>query len=130
MHFPIRVYYENTDAGGVVYHAQYLNFFERARTEALRTLGFSQQALLAQQLAFVVKKIEIDYRFPARLDDLLSVETTIVALKKASMVFEQKLWRDDVCLTHATVTVACVDLVKMKPMAMPEPIFQALQRVK
>lgn len=129
MHFPIRVYYENTDAGGVVYHAQYLNFFERARTEYLRTLGFSQQQLLEQNLAFVVKKIEIDYKMPARLDDLLVIDTTIVEIKKASLVFKQSLWREERCLSQAFVQVATVNLLTMKPIAMPNPIYQALQAV-
>lgn len=129
MHFPIRVYYEDTDAGGVVYHAQYLNFFERARTEYLRTLGFSQQQLLEQNLAFVVKKIEIDYKMPARLDDLLVIDTTIVEIKKASLVFKQSLWREDRCLSQAFVQVATVNLLTMKPIAMPHPIYQALQAV-
>lgn len=129
MHFPIRVYYENTDAGGVVYHAQYLNFFERARTEYLRTLGFSQQQLLEQNLAFVVKKVEIDYNLPARLDDQLSVETKIVALNKASLVFEQSLWREECRLSQARVLVASVNLLKMKPVAIPQQLYQALQAV-
>lgn len=87
MRFDLRVYYENTDAGGVVYHAQYLHFFERARTEFLRQLGFSQQQLLEQNLAFVVKRLEIDYNVAARLDDLLTVETQIVKLKKPPSFF-------------------------------------------
>lgn len=122
MRFPIRVYYEDTDAGGVVYHANYVCFFERARTEFLREGGFSQQALLANQIAFVVTKLEIEYKFPARLDDLLVVETKIQSVKKATIVFEQILWRDQTCLTRALVSVACVDLAKMKPIAIPEAI--------
>lgn len=129
MNFPIRVYYENTDAGGVVYHAQYLNFFERARTECLRTLSFSQQTLLEQNFAFVVKKLDIDYKQPARLDDLLSVETIVHEIKKASIVFEQHLWRENICLCSAKVVVASVDLAKMKPIAIPPGIYQALQAV-
>ncbi|QLB40977.1 tol-pal system-associated acyl-CoA thioesterase [Mannheimia pernigra] len=129
MDFMIRVYYEDTDAGGVVYHANYLNFFERARTEFLRQCNFSQQALLAQSLAFVVKKIEIEYKLPARLDDLLNVETTISEFKKATMVFKQTLWKQNVCLSVATVTIASVDLVKMKPVAIPDDIHQALQKI-
>lgn len=129
MHFPIRVYYENTDAGGVVYHAQYLNFFERARTEYLRSLGFSQQQLLEQNLAFVVKRVEIDYKLPARLDDQLIVETKVIEKKKASLVFQQFLWRESCCLSQAKVVVASVDLIKMKPVAMPQQIYQLLQAV-
>lgn len=126
---PIRVYYENTDAGGVVYHAQYLNFFERGRTEFLRHLAFSQQDLLQEKIAFVVKKLEIDYKIPAKLDDLLCVETQMSEIKKASMVFEQRLWRGDCCLSEAKVLVACVDLDKMKPIPVPQAIYQALQAV-
>ncbi|OOR98703.1 tol-pal system-associated acyl-CoA thioesterase [Haemophilus paracuniculus] len=126
MDFPIRVYYEDTDAGGVVYHANYICFFERARTEFLRQGGFSQQFLLANQIAFVVKNLAIDYKTPARLDDLLTVKTEIKALKKASIVFLQRLYRGDLCLSEATVTVASVDLTKMKPIAIPADIQQML----
>lgn len=128
MDFPIRVYYEDTDAGGVVYHARYLHFFERARTEYLRQLGFSQQNLLADSLAFVVKKMEIDYKIPARLDDLLRVQTKISELKGAKIVFYQQLWRDDNLLSEALVAVASVDLTKMKPIAIPANIKQAFQQ--
>ncbi|AGH38125.1 thioesterase [Bibersteinia trehalosi USDA-ARS-USMARC-188] len=129
MKFPIRVYYEDTDAGGVVYHARYLHFFERARTEFLREKGFSQQQLLAENLAFVVKKMEIDYKIPAKLDDFLVVESQILELKGAKIVFSQRLWREDVCLSEATVVVASVDLAKMKAVAIPSEIKQVLQAV-
>ena len=128
MNFPVRIYYEDTDAGGVVYHARYLHFFERARTEFLRELGFTQQILIEQeQLAFVVKKAEIDYKTPARLDDLLNVETTIMELKGVTIVFKQQLWRGTDCLCEAIVTVASVNLNKMKPVAIPKMIKQAFQ---
>ena len=124
--FPVRVYYEDTDAGGVVYHARYLHFFERARTEYLRTLDFSQQVLLNERnLVFVVKSMAIDYRFPARLDDLLSVETEVSELKGATILFTQRLKRDELILCTATVKVACVDLGKMKPMALPAEVKEA-----
>ena len=126
MHFPIRVYYEDTDAGGVVYHASYVCFFERARTEFLRNRGFSQQSLLSENIAFVVKKLEIDYKMPGRLDDLLSVETEIKEIKKATIIFEQKLLRDQVCISYAIVSVASVDLLKMKPIAIPKNIRVAM----
>lgn len=124
---PIRVYYEDTDAGGVVYHARYLHFFERARTEFLRNLGFEQQRLLQQfQLAFVVRSMQIDYRVAAKLDDYLTVATSISQVKKASLVFEQKLFRQDELLSNATVLVASVNLSKMKPEPMPDMIRIAL----
>lgn len=129
MRFPVRIYYEDTDAGGVVYHARYLHFFERARTEFLREKGFSQQALLAQNLAFVVKKMEIDYKIPARLDDFLIVESKIIELKGAKIVFQQRLLKEEICLSEATVVVASVDLGKMRAIAIPNDIFQVLQAV-
>ena len=93
--FPVRIYYEDTDAGGVVYHARYLHFFERARTEYLRTLDFSQQMLLNERnVAFVVKTMTIDYRLPARLDDWLVVETKISEVRGAAILFTQQLKRD------------------------------------
>lgn len=127
MNLPLRVYYEDTDAGGVVYHARYLHFFERARTEYLRQLGFSQQQLFEKQIAFVVKKIEIDYKSPARLDDLLNVETTLSELKRATMVFSQRLLKGTQILSEASVIVACVNLTQMKPMAIPDDILNALK---
>lgn len=123
---PIRIYYEDTDAGGVVYHARYLHFFERARTEYLRSIGFTQQVLLReQQIAFVVKSLVIDYKFPAKLDDWLFVETEIVAIKGATILFKQYLKRDTDVLSMADVKVACVDLNKMKPVAIPDELKAA-----
>ena len=102
--FPVRIYYEDTDAGGVVYHARYLHFFERARTEYLRTLDFSQQMLLNERnVAFVVKTMTIDYRLPARLDDWLVVETKISEVRGAAILFTQQLKRDELILCTATV---------------------------
>ncbi|QEM87781.1 tol-pal system-associated acyl-CoA thioesterase [Glaesserella parasuis] len=129
MDFPIRVYYEDTDAGGVVYHARYLHFFERARTEFLRQLGFSQQLLLSQSMAFVVKKMEIDYKKPAYLDDFLTVKSIISELKGAKIVFKQTLWRDEECLCEVSVVVVSVDLAKMKAIAIPEDIKQAFNAI-
>ncbi|MFU2090076.1 tol-pal system-associated acyl-CoA thioesterase [Avibacterium avium] len=123
---PIRVYYEDTDAGGVVYHARYLHFFERARTDYLRELGFSQQALLDEHnLAFVVKTMQIDYRLAAKLDDLLTVETEVSDIKGATILFSQQIKRNDVLICTAEVKVACVDLTKMKPVAIPQEIKAA-----
>ncbi|MDD2155456.1 tol-pal system-associated acyl-CoA thioesterase [Glaesserella parasuis] len=129
MDFPIRVYYEDTDAGGVVYHACYLHFFERARTEFLRQLGFSQQLLLSQSIAFVVKKMEIDYKKPAYLDDFLTVKSIISELKGAKIVFKQTLWRGEERLCEVSVVVVSVDLAKMKAIAIPEDIKQAFNAI-
>lgn len=127
---PVRVYYEDTDAGGVVYHARYLHFFERARTEYLRTIHFSQQILLEQKrLAFVVKSMTIEYNTPAKLDDYLTVETEISALRGATLIFNQRLVRNALILSEATVKVACVDLDKMKPTAIPHEIKAAFSTI-
>ncbi|ADT87477.1 tol-pal system-associated acyl-CoA thioesterase [Vibrio sp. Vb2880] len=122
--WPITIYYEDTDAGGVVYHSNYLKFFERARTEMLRSIGVSQQVLLEQSIGFVVRHADIDFLQGARLDDQLTVVTSIAELKKASLTFCQELVNPDGrLLCKAMVKVACIDNEKMKPKAMPQSIF-------
>lgn len=129
--FPIRVYYEDTDAGGVVYHARYLHFFERARTEYLRQLGVSQQSLIDEfDLAFVVKKADIDFILPARLDDALLVTTSISEIRGATVFFEQCLMHDDTALCKALFIIACVNLSKMKPQPLPATLKQLLSTPK
>jgi acyl-CoA thioester hydrolase len=125
---PIRVYYEDTDAGGIVYHANYLNFCERARTEYLRHLGIEQDSYLKQNIAFVVKKMEIDFRYAARFNDMLSVETIIVRIKRASVEFLQEVFNENEQLVFvAKVQVACINSSEMKPMAIPKDILEVLQ---
>ncbi|EPO4994089.1 tol-pal system-associated acyl-CoA thioesterase [Vibrio fluvialis] len=122
--WPITIYYEDTDAGGVVYHSNYLKFFERARTEMLRAIGVSQQVLLEQRIGFVVRHAEIDFKQGARLDDQLTVVTSIAELKKASLTFCQELVNPEgQLLCKAIVKVACIDNEKMKPKAMPQSII-------
>lgn len=121
--WPVRVYYEDTDAGGVVYHARYLAFFERARTEMLRNKGINQQNMLTENLGFVVRSMTIDFVKGARLDDLLEVETQIVEMKRASLIFNQRLVDSQGnLLCGATALIACVDISKMKPKALPKSI--------
>ncbi|MCO6553663.1 MAG: tol-pal system-associated acyl-CoA thioesterase [Gilliamella sp.] len=116
-----RVYYEDTDAGGVVYHARYLAFFERARTEILRQLGISQQTLLQENIAFVVKKMDISYHFPARLDDMLTISTKVDQTRKASIIFKQTIVnQNERVISTADVLIACVDIAKMKPCGLPK----------
>ena len=123
----VRVYFEDTDAGGVVYHSNYLNYAERARTEMLRTLGFSQAELIQSDLAFVVRHIDIDYCYPAQLDDLLVIKSKIKELKRASLVFSQCIYHEDgKLLSELTVKVACVKLSHMKPCAIPTEIIRKL----
>lgn len=117
----VRVYYEDTDAGGIVFYANYLKFFERARTEWLRAAGIGQQELLeADGTAFVVKSASLDYHAPARLDDVLTIRTTVEKLGRASVQFAQQAWKDDVLLTSASVKVGCVDTATMRPRSLPE----------
>ncbi|MDO6497372.1 tol-pal system-associated acyl-CoA thioesterase [Photobacterium sanguinicancri] len=121
--WPITVYYEDTDAGGVVYHSNYLKYFERARTELLRNSGVSQQALLERDLGFVVRHLAIDYIKGAKLDDQLIVRTKISELRRASIEFCQDLVNNDgQILCKAVVKVACIHSSSMKPTAIPENI--------
>ena len=125
---PVRVYYEDTDAGGVVYYANYLKFCERARTEWLRTFGVSQQALIDEQgLGFVVRSVQADYLAPARLDDALIVVTQGAMLRRASILFEQQLVRGQELLFTARVLLASIDLRRQKPVAIPASLHALLE---
>lgn len=125
--WPVRVYYEDTDAGGVVYHASYLAFYERARTEMLRYYGISQQSLLSERIAFVVRKLTVEYFVPARLDDMLNIHCEVSGLSKASLMFSQRIIRaDDQLLNTAEVKIVCVDPVSMRPRKIPNFIIPEL----
>jgi acyl-CoA thioester hydrolase len=116
----VRVYYEDTDAGGIVFYANYLKFFERARTEWLRAAGVDQQNLMAREgAAFVVKSASIDYHAPARLDDELTLTLTIEKLGRASVQFAQKAYLGDLLLVEAQVKVGCVDIATVRPRSLP-----------
>ncbi len=118
----VRVYYEDTDAGGIVFYANYLKFFERARTEWLRAAGVSQQTLLNDDGAiFVVKSTSVDYHAPARLDDVLKLTLSIEKLGRASVSFVQQAWCGDTLLTSANVKVGCVDAATLRPRSLPDP---------
>lgn len=110
--FPVRVYYEDTDFSGVVYHASYLRFMERGRTEMLRARGVAQGASLSaeagERFGFAVRAMNVDFRRPARMDDMLVVETEIVEIGGASMELAQRIRRGDELLIEATVRIACV----------------------
>ncbi|GAK84461.1 4-hydroxybenzoyl-CoA thioesterase family active site [Vibrio ponticus] len=127
--WPVTVYYEDTDAGGVVYHSNYLKYFERARTELLRSANISQQALLEQNIGFVVRHMDIDFLQGARLDDHLTVKTGIAELKKASLTFCQEIVNPaGKTLCRAMVKVACIDNQRMRPTAIPQAIFMEFSR--
>ncbi|WP_051294020.1 tol-pal system-associated acyl-CoA thioesterase [Pseudoduganella violaceinigra] len=118
----VRVYYEDTDAGGIVYYANYLKFFERARTEWLRSLGVNQDILLRDHDAmFVVKNVSADYQAPARLDDVIKLTLRIAKLGRASIQFEQEAWCGDRLLNTAHVKVGCVDSA-LRPRAVPDAV--------
>lgn len=128
--WPIRVYYESTDAGGVVYHAEYLKFFERARTEWLRSLGFEQAKLRTDDgVLFVVRNMRIKYVRPAKFDELLQVKSRLVELGRSRFVFEQRLLRGEEPLTQATVEVVCVADATFKPTTLPTHISQKFESV-
>jgi acyl-CoA thioester hydrolase len=126
--FPVRVYFENTDAGGVVYHGEYLKFLERARTEWLRHLGFDHQALARNhRVLFVVSSMAIEFVKPARLDDMVAVSVRLESLGRARCIFNQEIRREDEVLVKAKVTVACVTGENFKPVEMPEPLRRKME---
>jgi len=128
---PLRVYYEDTDAGGVVYYANYLKYFERARTEWLRARGFDQATLTAERnLLFAVRSIDVDYRRPARLDDRLAVSVERVAARGASIDFAQAVERGEgttsTLLCSGRIRVAGIDAGTFRPCRIPADILEAL----
>ncbi|WP_076795719.1 MULTISPECIES: tol-pal system-associated acyl-CoA thioesterase [Mycetohabitans] len=125
--WPVRVYFEDTDAGGIVFYANYLKFFERARTEWLRAGGIDQRQLAdTQQVMFVVRSTAVDYRAPARLDDVLIIESRIERLGPASVDFYQQASCDGKVLSTGTIRVACVQRTTIRPVPLPDTVRQAL----
>lgn len=128
--WPIRVYYEDTDAGGVVYHAQYVKYLERARTEWLRAAGVEQDVLLAEQgIVFAVTHIDLRYRRPARFNEMLAVSVEPVRRGRARIAFEQMVTRADdpgEPLAAATVEVACVEQARFRACAIPDSLVARL----
>lgn len=120
---PVRVYYEDTDAGGVVYYANYLKYFERARTEWLRALGFNQAELKErEQVIFAVRSAMLDFVAPGRLDDTLTATLAIDRIGNASLAFAQEVRRGDATLCRAGIKIACIDSASFKPKAIPAAI--------
>ena len=127
--WPVRVYYEDTDSGGVVYHSNYLNFMERARTEWLRTLGLEQDEIINEYgIVFVVSSLSINYLKPALFNDALQVRSSVKKMSRASLVFEQNIIRpaenggEDI-LTRGEVKIVSLSLHKKRPVALPEVIY-------
>lgn len=125
--WPVRVYYEDTDAGGVVFYANYLKFFERARTEMLRSLGFEQDRLIDEQgIIFVVRSVQVDYLKPARFNEQIQVSAEVTQAKKTNFLFAQEICRDDDLLCKGEVRIACLDAQTMRPKAVPAEILEQL----
>lgn len=127
--WPIRVYYEDTDSGGVVYHSNYLNFMERARTEWLRHFGFDQSYLKDElNMIFVVHSMQIQFKKSAKLDDLLTITSQVAEISRASFAFLQTISLNQQTLIQAQVKLACVDAISFKPKPFPQPILLKLQK--
>ena len=127
--WPVRVYWEDTDAGGVVYYANYLKFLERARTEWLSSLGLEQDRLAEEQgVVFVVRRVEADYLRPARFNDRLTVACHLKAVNRASLTMVQQIQRGEELLLAAEVKVACVERVQFRPAKIPPIVTQAFNQ--
>ena len=125
--WPVRVYYEDTDAGGVVYHANYLRYMERARNEWLRELGYPIVEVANNlNLIFVVRRVEIDYLAPARLDDLLHITAEVAETGRTSMQIHQQALKEGQCLVNATITLVTVDAQTFRPKRLPEFLLSTL----
>lgn len=120
---PVRVYYEDTDAGGIVYYVNYLKFMERARTEWLRALGFNQANL---PVLFVVKDVKLSYQLPAVLDDALEVRVAVASYRGARITFHQQITRNTNVLCSGSIEVACVDRQSLRPCRLPATLLQCL----
>lgn len=128
---PIRVYYEDTDTGGVVYYANYLKFFERGRTEWLRSLGVDQRELaVREQVMFVVKEANVAYQRPARLDDQIDIHTRVTSISVASIVFEQSAQRQAELLAHGQIKVCAVHAATFKPTRLSPSLRTLLEEAR
>ncbi len=127
--WPVRVYYEDTDAGGVVYYANYLKFMERARTEWLRALGFEQDALLARDIVFAVRRVALDYHRPARFNQQLVVRSRLARVGRARLVFAQSVLHGDTPLVAGEVEVACLSASRFRPRPLPDDLREGVLRV-
>lgn len=125
---PLRVYIEDTDAGGIVYYVNYLKYMERSRTEFLRSLGYHKPAILDGGLLLVVHSAQINYRRSARLDDHLQVTAQIEKLARTNVEFKQQVLRGDELLCEGLIRIACVDAASMKPSALPIDMHHQLDQ--
>ncbi len=127
---PLRVYIEDTDAGGIVYYVNYLKFMERSRTEMMRSLGFDKNTIFNEDLMFVVRDVAVTYLKPAKLDDELTATATITQLKGATMTLYQSVKLAGDVLAKGQVTIACVDKSGLKPRRIPKSMLEVLRPVQ
>ena len=125
--FPLRVYIEDTDAGGIVYYVNYLKFMERARTEFMRSLGFGKDYVSRSGLMFVVQDVAVQYLQPARLDDELLATVALRKTGGASMIMHQRVLRGDSLLVEGDIKIACVDMNSLKPKRIPAAVLERLR---
>jgi len=126
--WPIRVYYEDTDAGGIVFYANYLKFFERARTEMLRAMGYEQDELMINPgIVFAVRSVQIDYLKSARFNEQIEVSAEVIIAKRASLTFEQLITRDDDILCTSITRIACLDSITLRPKEIPKILQELLK---
>ena len=131
--WPVRVYYEDTDVGGVVYYANYLKFMERARTEWLRSFGIEQDLLMEKGLVFAVRRVEADYIQPARFNEALDVTVRLARKGRASLIFEQEIRlqeRPDQLLCRGVVKVGCIDAKRFRPTPIPNELVTEFASVE
>lgn len=128
--YPVRVYYQDTDTGGVVYHATYLDFMERARYEWLRELGFEVDAMIqSHKMMFLVRSLTIEYFKPALLDDLLQVTVQASEIGRSRITLQQQVFREGGLLVSATVHIVCVGTESLRPISVPLPLRQKLEKI-
>ena len=127
---PIRIYYEDTDTGGLVYHANYLKFMERARTDFLRSIGCEHQSLMAQKSMFVVVDCALSFKRSAQLDDLIHITEKIESISKVKLIFQQQVWRDGALLCEGRFVIASVHSETLRPIAIPEKLRNKYHQTK
>jgi acyl-CoA thioester hydrolase len=126
--WPIRIYYEDTDAGGIVFYANYLKFFERARTEMLRAMGYEQDRLMINPgIVFAVRSVQIDYLKSAKFNEQIEVSAEVILTKRASLTFEQLITRDDDILCTSITRIACLDANTLRPKEIPKILQELLK---
>ncbi len=127
--WPVRVYYEDTDSGGVVYYANYLRFMERARTEWLRSLGFEQDELIENQgVIFAVRSAQVDYLSPARFNDQLLVTSRVLKVGKASLSIAQQILKENKTICDAVIKIASLDAVTFRPVILPTELYKIVSK--